>query len=706
MKKIGLFYLLLIFPMMLLAQTREITGKVLDENRQPLPGASVVAKGLAVGSSTDFDGNFTIQVPENVKILVVSYVGYGTKEITLTSQNSYEIQLQVDTNILDEVVIVGYGTIQRRDVTASISKITESSEVAGQYTSASEMLQGRAAGVQVTSNTGAPGAPTSVRIRGGSSLRGNNEPLYVIDGVIISSAGEDVANATQDGNEIQQTQNGLTGLNMRDVESMQILKDAAATAIYGSRGANGVVLITTKRGRLGKGVFNVYSSSSISQVSKKIKVLDPINFARYRNHAAIIGGNNISYQIDGGNVYLIQDGEPSEQPLRIINWQDEVFQEGYSTNAGLNLSGASEKANYYLSGDFNKLQGNVPNTFLNSGNFRINYGTRVSDKLKVNSRVGLYLSEGSMNQGASKSGGQRSFIRNLVSYNPLVDGELEDDEIGVSNPFTFLDGFEETIKEKRINASIDVTYEIAKGLKYQLRAGTDYRNKYRSRWYGPETFKGAQTNGDLSISTLEKISYTIDNLLMFNKTFNKKHRINTVLGITYDGSDAYSTTVEVGSFPINTLRELNPQLGELVISPFASVGPIEERILSFLGRANYTLDDKYVFSGSFRVDQSSKFREGNRAGLFPAFSFAWIAGNEDFLEDSNTISNLKLRASWGKVGNQAINAYQTYSNYGDVLYSDGNNSTVLGAAALNIANSDLTWEKTSQINAGVDISFF
>ena len=689
---------------MLFAQNREISGTVLDENKQPLPGASVLVKNASLGASTDFDGKFTLTINENTKTLLVSYLGYKTKEVSLTNENSYLISLEVDSNTLEEVVIVGYGTLQRKDITGSISKIKEKSEVSGQYTSASSMLQGRTAGVQVTSNGGSPGSPASVRIRGTNSLRGNNEPLYVIDGVIINSAGEDVLNATADANEKQQTQNGLTGLNLRDVESMQILKDASATAIYGSRGANGVVLITTKRGKQGKGVLNLYSTTAVSQVTKTIDIMSPVNYAQYRNQDAIINENNIPYQIVGNDVYLIDNGVVGDKPLRQVNWQNDILRLTNSSSVGGNVSGAFEKSDYYLSGEFNQQEGVVPNTFLNSGNFRINYNTRVSDKVKLDTRIGFYIGRGTMSQGASVSGGDRSFVRQLISYNPLVDGELENDEIGDTNPYTFLDGYAENIKEKRVNASVDFTYEISDGFKYQLRTGINYRNKYRSRWFGPETFKGGLVNGDLSLSTLEKLSYTIDNLLVYNKKFNKNHRINTTVGITYDGSDSFVTTYNVGEFPINTLKDRGPQYGELVLSPYTTAN-IKDEILSFLGRANYTLKNRYVFNGTFRVDNSSKFKGDNQTGFFPSFSFAWMANKERFLKKYDNLSNLKLRASWGQVGNQAINPYQTYSNYGPLLYSDANNSTILGVGALNIANEDLTWETTSQFNVGTDFSF-
>jgi len=705
MKKIRLLYLTLIFPVFLFAQGREITGTVLDELGGPLPDASIVVQGSTKGASTDFDGNFTISVDEGQKTLIISFIGYNDYKLTLTSANHYEIKMKPEDNTLDEVIVVGYGSSTKRDITGSLSEVKEDADVAAQYKSVGALLQGRTSGLQVTSNNGSPGAPTSIRIRGANSLRGNNEPLYVIDGVIINSAGEDVLDASSDANEKQQTQNGLTGLNPRDIESMVVLKDAASTAIYGSRGANGVILITTKKGKIGRAAINVYGSSTISNVSNTIPVLNGVDYAHYRNDFAVIDGRDPAYYIDGKEVYAVDEtGQPVGDPLRQVNWQDEIYRMAVSENFGVNMSGATEKSNYYMSATFDDTEGVIPNTFLTSSTLQLNYSNNLTDKLKIDTKVGMYIGRGNMAQGASISGGSRSFTRQLISYNPLVNGEIEDDE-EFSNPFNFLAGYEEKIDEKRLNASVQLTYDINENFKYQLRTGSNYRTKKRSRWYGAETSKGSFTNGYLALSQLEKISYTIDNLLIYNKHFENRTRLNATIGVTYDGSDAHNNIYEVGDFPIATLRDKSPQLGSLVITPFSTLA-FKDNIFSYLGRFTYTIKNRYMFNASFRADKSSKFQGTNQIGYFPAASFAWTVSNEKFLEDSEVISNLKFRASWGQVGNQAINPYQTYNNYGAVFYSDPSNSTVLGVAPLNIANKDLTWETTTQTNLGLDFGMF
>ena len=696
------FYtILLLVPLSFFAQTT-IKGKVIDDDKYPLPGASIILKGSTSGEITDFDGNFTIKIPNNPSTLVVSYLGYKTKEVVITNQKNITITLKADTQQLEEIVVIGYGSSAKKDLTGSITEVKESATVASQYTSVASLLQGRSSGIQVSSNTGAPGAPVSIRIRGANSLRGNNEPLYVVDGVIINSAGEDVLDGS-DANEKQSTQNGLTGINPRDIESMVILKDASATAIYGSRGANGVVLITTKKGKLGKAVVNTFFSTTITEVNKRLPVLDGVGFANYRNEIAALNGNPITYAIEGNNVYATDDvGAKTGDQLRQLNWQDEIFRTTFSSNVGLNISGASDKNNYYLSASFDDTNGIIPNTFITSSNLQFNYTSQLNDKLELKTRIGMYLGKGNMNQGASISGGSRSFTRQLVSYNPLLDGEIEDDQ-ELSNPFKFLEGVEEKIDEKRINASVNLSYDLTENFKYQMRIGANYRAKARSRWYGAETSKGSFTNGYLALANLEKASYTFDNLLMYNKKFENKHRLNATVGISYDGSDSNNSIYELGNFPISNLREKSPQLGELVITPFSALR-FKDNIFSYLARATYTIKNKYAFNASFRADKSSKFQGTNQIGYFPAASFAWTASNEKFLKNVDVINNLKFRASWGQVGNQAINPYQTFNNYGAVFYSDPNNSTVLGIAPLNIANKNLTWETTTQTNVGFDIS--
>ena len=332
MKKIKILYLILIFPAILFAQNIDITGTIIDEDANPLPGASILIEGSTVGASSDFDGNFNLSINGNTKTLVVSFIGYKTKKVSITDSKNYNIQLDVDSNNLDEVVVVGYGTQRKSDITGAVSSVEVDGTAAQQNRTVDQLLQGRVAGVQVTQNAGAPGSGVSVRIRGASRLRGNNEPLYVVDGIIISSAGEDASNPGG-GNSLQESQNGLNGINPRDIESMEVLKDASATAIYGSRGANGVVLITTKKGKSGKSTINAYITTSVSEINKKVDVLNGYDYAKYRNESAVNDGNNAPYYLEDGQVYPLGTDDDGKRvisilPAKQVDWHDEIYRPG------------------------------------------------------------------------------------------------------------------------------------------------------------------------------------------------------------------------------------------------------------------------------------------------------------------------------------------------------------------------------------------
>ncbi|MFA8436876.1 MAG: SusC/RagA family TonB-linked outer membrane protein [Marinifilaceae bacterium] len=719
MKRLTIIVLFLVLGLQSFAQ-RQISGTVTGTDGLTLPGVNVLIKGTATGTTTDIDGKYSLSVSGAEAVLQFSFIGFKSQEITVGAENVINVVLQSSAESLDEVVVVGYGEVRKRDVTGSISKVKESENVARQYSSVDALLQGRSSGVQVVSNPGSPGAAVSVRIRGTNSLRGNNEPLYVVDGVIISSAGEDVLDASTDANELQSPQNGLTGLNPRDIESIEILKDASATAIYGSRGANGVVLITTKQGQKGDGKakINAYGSVEFSWISKKLDVLDGVGFAKYRNEVALLEGNKVNYHVDGDQVYPISyKADPvtgiemptvEETPYEQKNWQDEIYEMGVTHTEGVTVSGRGEKSKYYFSAGFADQKGIVETSHIQRGDLRLNMTNQLSDKLELDTRISMMYQDGSFAQSGSKSGGNRSFTKQVLGYTPLVGYESEDSDdldLDVSNPYAWLTDYDDETKELRINASSSLTYEVAEGLKYKIQGGLDYRNKDRSRFWNTGVFKGQKENGALAMSTLDRYSYTMDNLLMYSKKINDNHRINTTVGVTFDGSHAEASVYEVTDFPIKSLGIKAPELGQIISQPYDLV-TAEESILSFLGRVNYSLMDKYVFTASFRADGSSKFADGNKYGYFPAAAFAWRMIEEDFVKDLNVFENLKFRMGWGQTGNQAIDAYSTLKNYNTVYYVDSDGNTVIGNAGSNISNPDLTWETTTQYNAGLDMSFF
>ena len=708
MKKMRLVYLLLIFPTILFAQSKEIIGTVLDENNMPLPGASVLVKGLTIGASTDFDGAFSLNVPETGKTLVVSYLGYITKEFVIGNKITFNIQLEIDTNALDEVVVVGYGTQRKSDITGSVTSVKVDNVAAAQNSTVDALLQGRAAGVQVTQNAGSPGSGVSVKIRGASSLRGNNEPLYVVDGVIISSAGEDAANASADVNSLEETQNGLNGINPRDIESMEVLKDASATAIYGSRGANGVILITTKKGKSGKTSIQAYVNTSVSEISERYDVLDALGYANYQNEALLVNGGDPRFSISGGTIFPIAtDGTIGNIALEQQNWHDEIYKQGFSKSAGASFSGGTEKGNYYASVGYNDQGGIVENSEIKNGNFSINLNQDLSDKFSINAKLTAFYSKGNFAQDGDRAGGQRSFIGNILRYSPIINTDTTfDEEDGISSPYSWINDFQDTSEESRFIGSLALTYKFnIKGLKYKLQAGGNIRNKERRRFYGLTTFQGSSTNGSLSISNLETMSYQINNLLTYNRTFKKKHRINAVIGMTFDVRDVKNTLYAVNDFSTTEFGVDQPIYGQQISRPL-DVLPLKSQLLSYLSRVNYSFDNKYIITGTFRADGSSKFSKENRYSYFPSFSLAWRANNEKFLENSETINDLKFRIGWGMTGNQGISAYQTFANYGATLYGNSDEGTSIGFVPLNVSNPNLKWETTKQLNVGLDFGLW
>ncbi len=688
----------------------KVTGVVSDESG-PLPGANVVIQGTTNGTVTDLDGKYSIMAYSS-DTLVFSYLGYQTQKIKVGNSSVINVTLSSKKETLDEVVVVGYGTMKKSDLTGATQTIKVNEEVANTTRTVDQLLQGRAAGVQVISNNGNPGEGVSVRIRGTNSLMGNNEPLYVVDGVIITTAGEDVVNSSKDGNDIQRAQNGLAGINPNDIESIEILKDASATAIYGSRGANGVVLITTKSGKKGKMNTDVFFNTGMSVISKKLDVLDGVDYARYRNEANILKGGNPQFYIKDDKVYQLNfsNGSPevSDVPMDIVNWQDEIYHLGMSYNGGVSFSGGTKKGKYYLSTSFNNINGIVDNSNIQSVNLRANTSQNVSKKLKIDSRISLYLSKNNFAQAGSKAGSNRSFVKSTLTYSPLVGDDVFDlqGDLGLSSPNAWINDFEDVSKQLRVNISEALTYKLPiKGLKYQLRVAGDIWEKERRVWYGVTTYPGQQNNGRLGMSGLKKYSYNIDNLFMYYHQFHKVHVINATLGYVFQGNHKEDTKYEVVDFTTYEFTVDGPEYGQIPVIPLNTY-PRDEKMNAFLFRTNYSYKRKYSITATFRADGSSKFAPGNKYSYFPSLAAAWRISEERFMRNANAISSLKLRLGWGMTGNQAIQPYQTFSNYIVTYYSSYNNSLINAFAPNNIANTSLRWETTSQSNMGVDYGFW
>jgi TonB-linked SusC/RagA family outer membrane protein len=716
MKK--LIFTLLLLPLFAFSQGKIVSGVVNDDMGGPLPGATVQVKGSeSIGSITDFDGKFTIAIRDGETRIIVSYVGFVSQEINIEGQNNISVSLEQDVSELEEVVVIGYGTVLKKDLTGSVSSVKVSETISRQSTTVDQLLQGRAAGVQVTQNAANPGSGISVRIRGTSSLRGNNEPLYVVDGIIISSASEDVV-ATGGNNTGQEQQNGLNGINPRDIEDIQVLKDASATAIYGSRGANGVILITTKKGTPNEVKTNFFMNTSMRSVTKTYDVLDAFDYARYRNESSLrtTATGFPAFHIENNQLYQIvnNDGNVSisDTPVTTVDWQDELLNLSTSLSVGGSVSGGSDNGNYYLSAGFNDQKGLAKNSSFKSGDIRLNLNQTLSPKIKINARLSGFFSSTDFAEGGDLIGSaNQSFIRNLLSFRPILPDGLEDaeniDDLGISSPYSFIEDFEDKSNENRFFGSLTATFDLGlKGLSYQVRAGGNIRTKERRRFYGLTTFVGLNANGQLQLSNMNASSFQVVNTLRFNRTFNRKHRINSVFGLTYDQRTTKNMTYVVQDFVTLEKTTEQPFLGQVISSPLANIDR-ETKLFSILGRVNYAFDNKYIITASFRRDGVSKFLEEDRYGFFPSVALAWNVHREGFIKNIDAIDQLKLRVGWGQIGNHGIGAYGTLSNYGinsSVLYGTPTNGTSVPLILNNIANATLTWETTEQSNIGVDFS--
>ena len=716
MKHLINFFLLI--PIILFSQQMVVEGVVLDDIGDPLPGATVQIKGIdQVGAITNFDGEFSVILDSPDQSIIVSYIGFISETVKVNGQKNITVTLSQDVSELEEVVVIGYGTVLKKDLTGSVASVQVSDEIAKQTSTVDQLLQGRAAGVYVTQNAANPGSGISVRIRGTSSLRGNNEPLYVVDGIIISSASEDVI-ATGGNNTGQEQQNGLNGINPRDIEDIQILKDASATAIYGSRGANGVVLITTKKGTPNKVKANIYVNTSMKSISKKYDVLDAVEYARYRNESNLTTTDTQypAFHIADNQIYQITNVDGvvsiSDTPVSTVNWQDELINPSPSISAGISVSGGSDSGNYYLSGGINDNKGLVENSSFKSGDIRLNLNQTLSPKIKINARLSGFFSKTDFAEGGDLIGSSnQSFIRNLLSFRPILPDGIEEaeniDDLGISSPYSFIDDFEDISNENRFFGSLSATFDFnVKGLSYQIRAGGNLRSKERRRFYGLTTYVGRNSNGQLQISKLEASSFQFTNTLRYNRAFRGNKRINAVLGLTYDQRNSKNMTYRVQDFVTLEKTTEQPYLGQLISSPLANLDT-EVKLFSILGRVNYVFNNKYILTASFRRDGVSKFLEESRYGLFPSMAFAWNLDREDFIKDIPLINELKLRLGWGQIGNHGIGAYGTLSNYGinsSVLYGTPGNGTSVPLILNNISNPSLTWETSEQQNFGIDFS--
>ena len=677
LKPIWLFFLLCLIPVWALAQNITVKGVVTDASMgEPVIGASVVQVGATNnGTITNIDGDFSITVPPTAT-LRVSFIGYKTVEIPVAGKTTINIALKEDSEMLDEVVVVGYGQMKRSDLTGSVVSVNDAAIAKSVPTSIDQVLQGRAAGVQIQANSGTPGASTSIRIRGTNSLNATNQPIFVIDGVVIDSATDD------------ETSNPLSGINPSDIATMDILKDASATAIYGARASNGVIIITTKRGKTGEATITYDGYIGWQQMPTQLDMMNLREYATHHNarsSAGIVVGSNAFVRPD-----LLGKG---------TNWQDELFQNALMTNHSLSITGGNDKTTYAISGGYLSQDGiAVGSSF-----------TRLSLRGNIDSQIKSWLKAGfnfSMADTKQEVGTDNGVIMNALRQQPTVavtspDGSFDgpDDQWMPTNPVGMA-----SIREnynKKYNFRINTYLEAAllKGLTFKTELSVDY-NWANYYYFEPSYQFGILINNTRTSRRTKNDSkyWSWRNILTYNNTFDK-HAINAMLGQEMSESKWENLQGSATGFLTNTTPDLSA--GDAT-SSIATGTTGANSIASFFGRAFYSFDDRYLLTATMRRDGSSKFLGDNRWGWFPSAALAWKVSNEGFMKSTqDVINNLKLRLGWGATGNQnAANwAYMA-------LLSSKTTPWGSGVLTGNTPNPDLKWETTYSTNLGIDINLF
>jgi TonB-linked SusC/RagA family outer membrane protein len=654
-----------------------IKGKVINSNGEPLIGVTISVEGAEVGTVTDEEGNYSISAPGGSS-LVFSYVGYETQTVAIGDRSTLNVTLVEEVSALDEVVVIGYGTQRRSDLTGSVSQVGAREVNAFPATNVLQTLNGRAAGVQVSQTTGAPGAGLNVRIRGTNSIQGGNEPLYVVDGFPIFG-------------------NNPTVLNNMDVESIEILKDASATAIYGSRGANGVIIITTKQGSEGDTRVDVDFSYSEQTLRKKLDLMNAQEYASLYNIQA--ANDNIEPYFSESQIAGFGEG---------FDWQDFVFQKAPMQSSGINVNGGNAKTRFSVSGSYLGQEGIVKGSDYNRYSLRSNVDHDISEKFNVslsstftNLATARRDSDGGA-RGNSMIGAALSAAPTLTPFNndgsyrvlansyPFVAPDI-------INPINFINEQSTEIKANVFLANAALNFKPVPELTIKISGGIENRD---DRTDGYTTRRFINSNGSASVSTSQFRSLLSENTISYTKTFAEVHSLSAVVGVTYQN---FLTTFLAGS-GVGFLTDVSEShdLGAAENPGIPGSGYSHSELLSYLGRINYSFNNKYLFTVSFRSDGSSKYSEGNKWGYFPSGAIAWRISEENFMKDNSWISDLKLRGSWGLTGSQAIEAYATLNQLGSGKTVFGNELYTTFAPGTRLPG-DLKWETTEQMDIGLDI---
>lgn len=664
-------------------QTKKVSGVVKDNSGEPIIGANVVEKGTTNGTVTDMDGNYTLSVSNNAT-LVVSYIGYTTKEIKIGSQAVVNAVLEEDAIGLNEVVAIGYGYVKKKDLTGAVSSVSADDMVmGGTVSNAAQALQGKTAGVQVSQTSKAPGGSISVRVRGNNSISSTNEPLYVVDGFPSSE--------------------GLN-INPNDIESMQILKDASATAIYGARGANGVVLITTKRGKSGENKIS-YSGYLGAQ-----KIQNPFTFISAKEYMNL--ANALYQEIEGQEGTT--NGEYTESQLQSnvdTDWMEECTRLGLVQDHNLQFRGGSDKTKVLTSLGYFQQDGVLKNT-----NF-----SRISGRVNVDQTINNYIKAGATVYAHRENANYQMYSGNIVNsnvlysimmYDPTVVPYNEDGSYGRvpggrgDNPLANLLERKNDLVNDKFNGTAFVEINPLDGLTAKATAGVELLHNFQGTYLPASTYQGSIDNGVATTYDYTGTRQVFEGIVNYMKTFNRVHDLGAMLGYSYEKFTGEYRKMSAKDFSTDLFSYNN--MGAAAQKTSIASNKTENILVSFFGRVNYTYDNKYLATVTVRRDGSSRFGANEHWGTFPSGSLAWRASEEEFIKNLNIFSNLKVRAGFGVTGNERIGDYASYALMSNTHLTFDGSSNVAGTHinTSSAENKSLKWETTEQYNVGLDMGFF
>lgn len=710
-KSIGLLIFAVFFQFStLLAQTITVRGKVTDSKGIPLPGASVKIKGTTNGILTNPNGDYVIAVPDGKAVLVFSFISYQPAEHLVGSNTRLDISLQDNISSLNEVVVVGYGETKRKLLSTAVSSVNARQLEDRLVATPGEALVGQVSGVQISQSLGDPGAAPTINIRGLGSIGAGNSPLFVVDGYPLNGADD------------------FNNINPADIQTVQVLKDAAAAAIYGSRGGNGIIIVTTKRGKAGATKFNFSSNTGVANVSKKVAVLNKDQYVDYVKDAFANSNKTLPA------IY----NDPST--LANTDWQDQIFRRGWTSSYALSASGGTDKVTFNVTGSYFKQTGIIKNTDFNRYNLRASLDAQLSRKLKFNFNVAPSYA---INDQTATGGGLNNALINGIGVNPsgvggtvisallqppilpvrqangdysnataLLSGAGQTFNGNPYNPVSVLDLYKDRTTTGRLLANMGVEYQIIKGLSFKSTFGFEAIINNRG-WFVPATLQSdngptANINNPLLSNVRARTTqgtnynYVSENTLNYNTRFGKNHSLTLLAGYSFQ-KNTYTESSQSGQSGTTTNSIVqNPNDAGIILGTY---GNTANALISTFGRADYNYKDKYILSGSLRTDGSSRFGLNKQYATFPAISGAWRIGEENFMKKISAISEFKLRGSYGISGNNNIGDFnsQSYATQVNYVFGANNATPVFGFSPSSLANVNLTWETNKQTDIGLEI---